>query len=58
MYLKVNYKQSLTGFNSEFYFSYTCCLTNARRSSLSYLVTHTWRENNQIYSFSKDISAI
>ena len=29
-------KQSLTGFNSEFSFSYTSCLTKAEEPSLSY----------------------
>ena len=52
------FKQSLTGLNSEFSFSKTSCLTKAEEPSLALLFTHSWRENNWIYTFLKGISAM
>ena len=52
------FKQSLTGLNSEFSFSYTSCLTKAEEPSLPYYFTHSWRENNWIHTFPKGISAM
>ena len=55
---KVNFKRILTGFNSEFSFSQTSCLTKAEEHSLSYYLPHSWRENNWIHTFPKGISAM
>ena len=53
------FKWSLTGFNSEFSFSLTSCLTKTEEPSLPYyLFTHSWRENNWIHIFPKGISAM
>ena len=52
------FKRSLTGLNSELSFSKTSCLTKAEEPSLSYYLTHSWRENNWIHTFPKGISYV
>ena len=46
---------SLTGFDSEFSFSKTGCLTKAEELSLPY---YSWRENKRIHTFLKGIRAL
>ena len=52
------FERSLTGLNSEFSFSLTSCLTKAEEPGLRYYFTHSWRENNWIHTFPKDMSGI
>ena len=52
------FKQSLTGLNTEFSFSYTSRLTKAEEPSLSFYFTYSWRENNWIHTFPKGISSM
>ena len=46
------FKRSLNGLNSEFSFSETSCLIKVKEHNLSYCLTHSWRENSWIHSFS------
>ena len=50
------FKQSLTGFISEFSFSKTGYLTKTSKPVLLY--THRWEKNNWILNFLKSISAM
>ena len=52
------FKRSLTGLNSDFFFSQTSLLTKAEEPSMSYYFTYSWRENNWIHTFPKGISAM
>ena len=45
------FKWSLTGLNSEYFFSSTSCLTKAEDLQSVLLFTHSWKENNWIHTF-------
>ena len=52
------YKQSLTGMNSEFSFSWTSCLNKAEEPRLPYYLPIAGGRNNWIHPFPKGISAM
>ena len=52
------FKRSLTGFNSEFSFSKTSCLTKAEKPSLSYYLPIAGGRIIGFHTFPKGISAM
>ena len=52
-YGKVNSKQSKAGLNSEFSFSKSGCLTEAKEHSLSYYPTHIWSWTDKSMPFER-----